>query len=314
MSDLLKRLHQQARQNGEQAYALALNKKRGEITSESVDLNYVSHAVSSSRSGGTSPTDIGELSGRGVVEMASHESRISSLILRTLGTGASIDSGSDKFTRNSPVIIKVVIGLGDPLDSDASEIQTALEKMQRVRQYSEPDEEGRSVQVLELVPVEIYCIKYEIAGAPATESSGFQGLGMRAPGRTYRPPGSPGTHRSEKITMIIKTLSEVNDDFDMISPTRTILGDDARPLVRELQSMMVTLDGRPAHGMMRSARVYFMPSLSAIRGDVDDPEAEEMIQQSLYSGTAALNRIIPEERASGKPRQIVYLADRPISG
>ncbi len=269
--------HERAAQLGRETQASAYVKKRGEV--QEVGRVAFNRLHMSEEEAARLSTQERML--RQMQDAQGHEALVEGAIKTALGTGKSYDPGHKGFTKERPLIIKLVMGLGDPSDHEMSMAMRALDNLRRVRQYR-IDSSGNSTLVLELVPVHIYCFKYE-SGSIA------------------------------KITAYIKSLMPLNETSDVIS-TVVAEEDRAEPLIRHVKSLdstHVDMGFTRARAILRQVSILNMPSLSAPRGEIASESAERLMRDSLSSGRGNLDLFLSQNMRSGETRQVFVLPDIP---
>jgi hypothetical protein len=269
--------HEQAALLGRETHASAYVKKRGEV--QEVGRVEFRRLHMTEEEAGSLSTEA-RLQ-RQLQEAQAQEALVEGVIKTALGTNKSYDPGYKGFTRERPLIIKLVMGLGDPSDHELPMAMRALDNLRRVRQYR-VDSSGQSSIVLELIPVHVYCFKYE-SGSIA------------------------------KITAYIKSLMPLNETDDVIS---TVIAEEdrAEPLIRRIKSLEsahVDMGITRARAILRQVKILNMPSLSSPRGEIESESAQRIILDTLSSGRGNLDMFLSQNMRSGGNRQVFVLPDIP---
>jgi len=269
--------HEQAARLGRETHASAYVKKRGEV--QEVGRVAFKRLHMTEEEAGTLSTQARMQ--RQLAEAQGQEALVEGVIKTALGTNKSYDPGYKGFTRERPLIIKLVMGLGDPSDHELPLAMRALDNLRRVRQYR-VDSAGKSSIVLELIPVHVYCFKRE-SGSIA------------------------------KITAYIKSLMPLNETADVIS---TVIEEEdrAEPLIRTIKSLdsaHVDMGITRERAILRQVKILTLPSLSTPRGEIESESAERIILDTLSSGRGNLDIFLSQNMRSGETRQVFVLPDIP---
>ena len=272
MSESLRRIHAAAAASAEQAFSSAVAKRRGENRLiVDIPINLLSPSAPE-----LSP-QIGDAERRRRIrqEAESQEQVIVGAIQTALGPT------NTRFTRKSPLAIRIIMGLGDPRDHEAAQVTDAMSNMRRVRQYM-VDESGNEKLFLELFPLDIYCFKFE-SGAIGKITAYFRGL---------KP-----IKGSETMDVISSRVWEGDTPLGLINEIKT------------LESSLVSVGMQRDRALLRGLQIESFASFSGIRGEIMSEDEERTILSHLMRGTVTLDRYIDQSRRTNSRSEVLELPD-----